>query len=157
MSLLQGSIRSGPESGIKAEGLLRKRMSGKEEKQSQRRWSEKHKDDWGFYQVKDESRKAFRAEKAAYMPDYRQRHPEYVHRDNERRRNRRRNGAKTSGERVRRNQDERFAQSKEIKRLIVELLPCRNQDVICGQMAENKRLQVVYPRRNQDSIDRVGS
>jgi hypothetical protein len=109
----------------------------KRKKESQRKWSEKHRDYWRVHQVKGESRKAFRAEKAAYMRGYRRRHPEYVKQDNERR-NRRRRGEKPSGEGMRRNQDERFAQIKEIKRLVVELLPCRNQDVICGQMAEKK-------------------
>jgi hypothetical protein len=113
-------------------------------KESQRKWSEKHRDYWGIHQVKDESRKAFRAEKAAYMREYRRRHPEYVKQDNERR-NRGRSGEKPSGEGVRRNQDERFAQIKEIKRLVVELLPCRNQDVICGQMAEKTRVTCHLP------------
>ena len=99
-------------------------------KEGQRKWSERHRDYWDIYPVKDESRKAFQSEKASYMRDYRRRHPEYVKRDNEGR-NRRRRGSQGSGEGVRRNQDEIFVQTKEIKRLIVELLPCRNQDVIC--------------------------
>lgn len=118
-------------------------MCGKNEcqarrkKNSQRRWSEKHRDYWGIDQVEGESRKAFREAKAVYMRKYRRTHPDYVQQDNERR-NRSRKGEKRKGEGPRRNQDERFAQIQEIKRLVVELLPCRNQDVICGQMSENK-------------------
>jgi hypothetical protein len=121
----------------------RQRVCGKNEcqakrkKESQRRWSEKHRDYWGVHQVEGESRKAFRETKAAYMRKYRRTHPEYVRQDNERR-NRSRRSEKRRGEGVRRNQDERLAQIEEIKRLVVELLPCRNQDVICGQMFENK-------------------
>lgn len=109
----------------------------KRKKASQRKWSEKHRDYWGIHQVKGESRKVFCAEKAAYMREYRRKRPEYVKQDNARR-NRTRSGEKPAGEGARRNQDERFVQTKEIKRLIIELLPCRNQDVICAQMAEKK-------------------
>ena len=121
----------------------RQRVCGKDEcqarrkKDSQRRWSEKHRDYWGVHEVEGESRKAFREAKGAYMREYRRRHPDYVHQDNARR-NQSRSGEKRWREGMRRNQDERFAQIEEIKRLVVELLPCRNQDVICGQIAENK-------------------
>lgn len=116
----------------------------KRKKENQRKWSERHRDYWGIHQVKGESRKDFWAEKAAYMREYRRTHPEYVKKDNERR-NRRRSGEKPTGEGVRRNQDERFVQVKEMKRLVVELLPCRNQDVICAQTAEKKEVTSHLP------------
>lgn len=116
----------------------------KRKKESQRKWSEKHRDYWGLDQVTDESRAALRAGKAAYMQEYRQSHAAYVKRDNERR-NKKRRGEKPPGEGGRRNQDERFVQVKEIKGLVVDLLPCRNQDVISGQMAEKKRVTCHLP------------
>jgi hypothetical protein len=121
----------------------RQRVCGKNQCQarrkqdSQRRWSEKHRHYWEVHQVEGESRKAFREAKAAYMRKYRRTHPDYVQQDNERRKRSRRS-EKRRGESVRRNQDERLAQVEEIKRLVVELLPCRNQDVICVQTTENK-------------------
>jgi len=133
-----------PRVGSKQKVCCKNECQAKRKKQSQRRWSEPHKDYWGVHQFKGESRKAFRTEKATYMREYRRGHPEYVKRDNERR-NRRRSVEKPRGEGVRRNQDERFAQTKEIKRLIVELLPCRNQDAICVQMAEKKRVTSHLP------------
>ncbi len=78
------------------------------------------------------------------MRESRRTHPDYVKKDNERR-IRTRSVEKPTGEGVRRNQDERFVQTKEIKRLIIELLPCRNQDVISGQMAEKKRVTCHLP------------
>jgi hypothetical protein len=128
----------------------RQRVCGKNEcrarrkKDSQRRWSKRHRDYWRIDQVDGESRKALREAKAVYMHKYRRRHPEYVEQDNERR-NRSRRGDKRRGEGMRRNQDERMAQVEEIKRLVVELLPCRNQDVICGQLAENKTVPSHLP------------
>jgi hypothetical protein len=130
--------------GSRQKVCRRNECQAKRKKESQRKWSEKHRDYWRVHQIKGESGKAFRAEKAAYMREYRRKHPEYVKQDNERR-NRRRSGEKPSGEGVRRNQDERFVQIKEIKRLIVELLPCRNQDVIYGQIAENKTVTSHLP------------
>jgi hypothetical protein len=127
----RGLFVADPRVGSRQKVCRGNECQARRKKESQRKWSERHGDYWDFYQVKDESRKAFRSEKAAYMREYRRKHPEYVKRDNERRRNRRRDGPKTSGERVRRNQDEIFVQTKQIKRLIVELLPCRNQDEIC--------------------------
>jgi hypothetical protein len=113
-------------------------------KQSQRKWSEKHRDYWEIHQLKGECRKIFRAKKAAYMREYRRRHPEYVKRDNARR-NQARRVEKPLGEEVRRNQDERFVKVKELKRVIVELLPCRNQDVRCVQPIEEKGLARQLP------------
>ncbi len=133
-----------PRVGSRQKVCRKNECQAKRKKQSQRRWSEKHKDYWGIHQVKGESKKAFRSEKAAYMREYRRRHPDYVKQDNELR-NRRRSVEKPRGEGVRCNQDERFAQTKEIKRLIVGLLPCRNQDVICVQIAEKTRVTSHLP------------
>ncbi len=124
-----------------------KECQAKRKKESQRKWSEKHGDYWGSHQVKGESKKEFLAEKATYMQEYRWTHPDYVKRDNERR-NRRRRSEKPGGEGVRRNrrnQDERFVQVQEIKGLVFELLPCRNQDEICVQLAENKTVTSHLP------------
>jgi hypothetical protein len=135
-----------PDTRVRAKQKVcrKKECQAKRKKESQRKWSEKHRDYWEINQVKGESRKAFRAEKAEYMREYRRTHPEYVKQDNERRK-RTRNIEKWSGEGVRRNQDERFSQTEEIKRLIVGLLPCRNQDVIFWQMAEKNGVTCHLP------------
>jgi len=120
----------------------KKECQAKRKKESQRKWSDKNGDYWGNHQVKGESKKEFWTEKATYMREYRRTHPDYVKKDKERR-NRRRRGEKPrleGGRRNRRNQDERFVQVKEMKGLVFELLPCRNQDVICVQAAEKKRV-----------------
>lgn len=130
--------------GIRHKVCRKKECQAKRKKESQRKWSERHRDYWGVQQIKGESRKAFREEKAAYMQEYRRTHPDYANQDNERR-NRARNRAKPTGEGLRRNQDERFSQTEEIKRLIIELLPCRNQDVISEQMVKKKGVTCHLP------------
>ncbi len=116
----------------------------KRKKASQRKWREKHRDYWEIDHVEVETRNVIRAEKATYMRKYRRSHPEYVKKDNERRKRTRRVG-KSTVVGVCRNKDERFVQVKEIKELMVELLPCRKQDVISVQIAEKNEVTCQLP------------
>jgi len=107
--------------------------------ESQKRWREDNRDYWCVDRLEDpEAQKAFRQKRVFYMRRYRQTHPDYVCRDNERR-NRSRSEGPSPGIRVRRNQDEKFVKHHEIKRLIMDFMPCRNQDEICPQMPQNKQ------------------
>ncbi|OGL46604.1 MAG: hypothetical protein A2161_18285 [Candidatus Schekmanbacteria bacterium RBG_13_48_7] len=103
--------------------------------ESQRRWREKNPDYWRIDRIEDEStRKALRKRRAAYMREYRKKHPEYVQKDNERRR-------KAHQEKKQlhcRNKNERFVKVIEVQQLLLDLLPCRNKDVICSHLLSNK-------------------
>ncbi len=99
-------------------------------KESQRNWSERHGDYWDFYQVKDESRKAFRRRRLPICGIIDGSIPSMS--------NETMNGGETGGETAPKQAEKGCAviktsivQTKQIKRLIVELLPCRNQDEIC--------------------------
>jgi hypothetical protein len=107
-------------------------------KESQRRWRDKNPNYWRIDRITDESTcKALRKRRAVYMREYRKKHPEYVKKDNERRR-------KAHQEKKRlphRKQDERFVKVIDVQQLLIDLLPCRNKDVICSHLLSNKRFR----------------
>lgn len=107
-------------------------------KESQRKWRNKNRDYCKIERLRDEeTRKTFRKKRALYMRRYRERHRDYAKRDNERRKKARKRG-KVAPEAKRRNQDERLVQLNEIKTLVLDLIPCRNQDLICRQSTKNQ-------------------
>ena len=128
-----------PRVGSRQKACRNSSCQAKRKKESQKKWSERNQDYWKIERGKNskETKDDFRKEKASYMQDYRRKHPEYVKRDNERR-NRTRREQKRAVNPLRRNQDERFVQLKEIERLIIDLIPCRNQDERCAHFIDNK-------------------
>jgi hypothetical protein len=109
-------------------------------RESQQRWRENNPGYWRIDQIKDEgTRQSVRKRRAEYMSEYRKIHPEYVKKDNERRRIAHHH-AKQSESVTRRNQDERFVKLIEIKQLLFDLLPCRNKDSICAHLPSNTRI-----------------
>ena len=108
-------------------------------KDTQKRWRENNTEYWRIDQIEGEdTRESVRKRRAEYMREYRKTHPEYVKKDNERRRITH-HRAKQPDSVTRRNQDERFIKVIEIKQLLFDLLPCRNKDSICAHLPANTR------------------
>ena len=125
-----------PRVGSRQISCREKECQEKRKKENQMRWREQNSSYWRMERLgNEEAKMEFRKQRALYMRKYRKRRPEYAKGDNERRR-KARAGGKSSDYRKRRNQ--RLVQVDEIKRLIIGLLPCRNQNEKCPQMVQKE-------------------